>query len=95
MNYESWNVDLNSASAVHVSGFKVGVEGDPRNPTGVYPGPFPEDLSPVDQARLLRCGLEAIITEAKKRIQAVKHEVFAEGAAQRKPSRPVLSLRRG
>lgn len=95
MNYESWNVDLKSATAIHTSGFKLGVEGDLRNPTGVHPGPFPDDLSPVDQARLLRCGLEAMMKAAKARIQVVKDDGIAGTQVQHKPARAVLSLRRG
>lgn len=94
MNFESWNVDLDAATAVHACGFKLGVEGDLRNPTGVNPGKFPDGLSPVDQARLLRCGLEAIMNAATSRLQAAKQEILVEKWAKYKPSRPVLSLRK-
>ena len=91
MNFESWNVDLDSASAVHESGFKITVDGDPANPSGVNPGKFPEQLSAVEQARLLRSGLEAIQKQAAQRGRAHFQERVSPP---RKPSRPILSLKK-
>lgn len=94
MNFESWSVDLETASAVHACGFKVGVEGDLGNPSGVHPGQFPEGLTAVEQARLLRCGLEAIVKAAQTRSQEQGRAKFADRIAQHKPTRPVLSLKK-
>lgn len=94
MNYESWRVDLESATAVHNCGFELGVEGDPSNPSGVHPGKFPEGLSAIEQARLLRCGLEAIIKAAAAKVKEARQAAFAQTIAQHKPKRPVLSLRK-
>jgi len=60
MDFDAWNVDLESLSAFHATGFRVSVEGSPLQPLGVCPSHFPEGLSAVDQARLLRCGMRAI-----------------------------------
>ena len=98
MNFDTWTVDLDSASAVHPSGFKVVVEGDLCNPSGVHPGKFPEGLSAVQQARLLRCGMEAIINMAQssnwRQDKARFAQRVAEPAANYKPTRPVLSLKK-
>lgn len=94
MNFDSWNVDLEAATAVHICGFSVGIDGDPGNPSGVHPGKFPEGLSAIDQARLLRCGLEAIVKAAHSRSHDDHRALMAEKLAQHKPKRPVLSLRK-
>lgn len=99
MNFETWTVDLASASAVHPSGFKVVVEGDPANPMGVHPGKFPEGLTAVQQARLLRCGLEAIMKQAQNQGWQQDKSRFAERAQPakppvHKPARPILSLKK-
>ncbi len=94
MNFESWNVDLAGATAIHESGFKLTVEGDLSNPTGVHPGKFPEGLTAIEQARLLRCGLEAVIRAAQDRSHQKSRDAFAERIAQHKPTRPVLSLKK-
>jgi len=60
MDFHAWNVDLNNLSAFHVTGFCVTVEGDPLKPVGVNPAHFPSELSAVEQAKLLRCGMVAI-----------------------------------
>lgn len=94
MNFESWNVDLDTASAVHASGFKITVEGDPCNPTGVHPGKFPDGLTAVQQARLLRCGLEAMQKLASTAgIQRPRVRV-QEPVRKHKPTRPILSLKK-
>lgn len=94
MNFESWNVDLDSASAVHQCGFKITVEGDPANPYGVHPGKFPEGLSAVEQARLLRCGLEAIQKMAVQVGTQRSRERVQERVRQNNPNRPILSLKK-
>lgn len=99
MNFETWTVDLASSSAIHPSGFKVVVEGDPRNPMGVHPGKFPEGMTAVQQARLLRCGLEAIMNQAQNEGWRQDKSRFAErvqpaAAPVHKPTRPILSLKK-
>lgn len=94
MNFESWNVDLQTATAVHACGFKLGVEGDPGNPIGVHPGKFPDGLTAVEQARLLRCGLEAIMKAVASKSQSLSREAFVERIANHKPTRPLLSLKK-
>ena len=98
MNFETWTVDLKSASAIHPCGFKVVVEGDLCNPMGVHPGKFPEGLTAVEQARLLRCGLEAIISTAQNNNWRQDKSRFAERAQAapnpNKPARPILSLKK-
>ncbi|TVZ39597.1 hypothetical protein P886_4002 [Alteromonadaceae bacterium 2753L.S.0a.02] len=70
MDFEAWNVDLESMSAYHTSGFRISIEGSPMQPLGVSPSHFPNDLSAVEQARLIRCGMKAIKNAAKASIQA-------------------------
>ncbi|WNO07591.1 hypothetical protein [Teredinibacter sp. KSP-S5-2] len=66
MDFDAWNVDLASASAYHNSGFRLAVEGSPSQPEGVIPSHFPEDSSAVEQVRLIRAGLKAIMDAAQK-----------------------------
>lgn len=98
MNFESWDVDLSTASAVHECGFKITVEGDPGNPFGVHPGKFPDGLTAVEQARLLRCGLEAMqkIASSSSYGQKAKATLADNRAAvpKHKPNRPILSLKK-
>lgn len=94
MNFEAWDVDLGTASAVHQCGFRITVEGDPVNPSGVHPGKFPEGLSAVEQARLLRCGLEAMQKLASKMGSTRGHSKPAPPPRQHKPTRPILSLKK-
>lgn len=106
MNFEAWTVDLASSSAVHATGFKVAVEGDLRNPSGVHPGKFPEGLTAMEQARLLRCGLEAIVKLAQnqgfrqdqarftERAKAAPTASAPAAVPARKPTRPILSLKK-
>lgn len=65
MDFESWDVDLASGEARHECGCVVRVEGDPQNPMSVDPSNFPKDMSFVDQARLLRGGVEALANAAR------------------------------
>ena len=99
MNFDTWAVDLDSASAVHPSGFKVAVEGDLCNPSAVHPGKFPEGLTAVEQARLLRCGMEAIINMAQSKNWRQDRTRFSQRVAEPaapayKPTRTVLSLKK-
>ena len=41
MNFDAWTVDLKSSSATHESGFRIDVEGNPKDPSAVNPGRFP------------------------------------------------------
>ena len=66
MDYESWNVDLGGSTAFHQTGFQVTVEGDPTDPYAVTPDVFPEGLNALEQARLLRCGVQAIMNKARE-----------------------------
>lgn len=110
MNFDDWVADLATGTATHSSGFSIRIEGNPKDPSDVHPGKFPADLSFVDQARLLRSGLEflaksapatapswisAPITDAKS--EAIKaREELAKRFAERedKPQRSVLSLKK-
>lgn len=94
MDYESWSVDIDKLSAVHGTGFTITVEGNPRHPTGVNPGAFPQHLSAVEQARLLRCGLEAIAQAAPARSKYTERRQVTAQLAAHKPKRTVLSLKR-
>ncbi len=98
MNFESWNVDLETLTAIHPSGAKVVAEGDPVNPDGVHPSCFPEDISAMEQVRLVRCGLEAIAKSArisnKENTRLKQEEKRATARAAHTPTRPVLSLKK-
>lgn len=94
MDYDSWSIDLNTATAVHATGFKVIVEGNPNNPTSIVPGQPPEGLSAVEQARLLRCGLQAIIDASQRKPKIEIRKRLKKHTAARHPNRPVLSLKR-
>lgn len=65
MDFEAWKVDLNSKSAFHETGCRITVEGNPRQPMGVLPTNFPAGLTAVEEARLLRCGMKAIVNKAR------------------------------
>lgn len=110
MNFEDWMADAAADTATHSSGFSIRIEGNPKDPSDVYPGKFPEGISFVDQARLLRAGLEflakssgttpkswqsSLVKDAKS--EAIKaREELAKHFAERsdKPERPVLSLKK-
>lgn len=110
MNFEDWVADLATGTATHASGFTIRIEGSPKDPSDVYPGKFPDGISFVDQARLLRSGLEFLAksggcspkswqsspaTDAKT--EAIKaREELAKRFAERpdKPQRAVLSLKK-
>lgn len=92
----AWTVDLNRLTATHQSGFKITVEGDPINPCGVVPGKFPDGLSAVEQAGLLRCGVQALADAATEKRAAASKAKFAERTAAfaNRPARPKLSLKK-
>lgn len=110
MNFEEWTADTATGTATHSSGFTLRIEGNPRDPSEVFPGKFPEGLSFVDQARLLRSGLDALAKAAKnspgadyvlpkpqlKSAAAQEREALAKQFAERsdKPQRSVLSLKK-
>lgn len=100
MDFDAWNVEIESGTAVHSTGFKIVVEGNPANPMGVTPGRFPEGLTAVQQATLLRCGIEALMHAAKNQGHSQTRKRFAvvpKPAApveKKTPTRPVLSLKR-
>lgn len=102
---EGWDIDLTQQRAQHHTGFSVQVEGDPKDPSSVAPGPAPAHLSAVDQAQLLREGMEALAAAAgsagrtgpriKSRAQQraeAQAKLFAERSD--KPERPRLSLKK-
>ena len=111
MNFDDWNTDLAAGSATNSSGFTLRIEGNPRDPSEVFPGKFPDAMSFVDQARLLRSGLDALAKAAKqggvseyvmpkpqlKSAAAQEREALAKQFAERadKPQRSVLSLKKG
>lgn len=98
MDLEAWTVDLKQLLAVHSSGFRLVVEGDPANPSGVNPGKFPEGLSAVQQAGLLRCGVQAVMDAAQKARSNMGGARFIERAPHLSevvtPKRPLLKLKR-
>lgn len=65
MNFDDWVADVAAGTATHSSGFVLRVEGNPADPSAVEPGKFPTDLNFIDQARLLRCGLEFLAKASK------------------------------
>lgn len=65
MDFDAWNIDLKNKSAFHITGFRIVIEGNPLQPMGVIPSHFPDGLSAVDQARLLRSGMKALMREAR------------------------------
>ena len=64
MNFDAWVADLVAGTATHETGFVLQVEGNPRDPSAINPANFPDNLSFVDQARLMRCGLEFLAKAA-------------------------------
>ncbi|WP_317932045.1 hypothetical protein [Halioxenophilus sp. WMMB6] len=66
IDFDDWDVNLETLSATHACGFSLSVEGSVRNPSAVHPGPFPKNLSSLEQVRLLRHGVEALAKAAKQ-----------------------------
>lgn len=88
MNFEDWVVDMTTGTATHTSGFSIRIEGNPRDPSEVYPGKFPEGMSFINQARLLRAGLECLASAAKNsgqstNIAAPKPDLISAAARER------------
>jgi hypothetical protein len=110
MKLDEWVADIATGTATHESGFSLRIEGNPKDPSEVYPGKFPDSLSFVEQARLLRSGLEFIAKAASQaprswqasgaqdaKSQAIRErEELARQFAERsdKPERSVLSLKK-
>lgn len=95
MNFEAWTVDLKSLSATHESGFRLEVEGNPKDPSAVHPGKFPPGLSSIEQVRLVRYGVEAITKTAKTSrpvTPVVKKPAYVSPA--NKPQRATLTLKK-
>ncbi|WP_439133585.1 hypothetical protein [Pseudomaricurvus sp.] len=95
MNLEAWTVDLKSLSATHESGFRLEIEGNPKDPSAVHPGKFPKGLTSIEQVRLVRLGVEAITKEAKNSRSTrpvVKKPAYIPPA--NKPKRATLSLKK-
>ncbi len=64
MDFDAWVVNLATGTATHESGFVLQVEGNPRDPSAINPNNFPSNLSYIDQARLMRCGVEVLAKAA-------------------------------
>lgn len=64
MDFDAWVADLAAVTVTHESGFVLHAEGDPNDPSAINPANFPAQLSFVDQARLMRCGLEFLARAA-------------------------------
>jgi hypothetical protein len=106
MNMHDWTVDMTQNTLTHNSGFTIRFEGDPKDPSEIYPEKFPQDMSFIDQAQLLRAGLEFLAKFASSstwrptqpiKSEAVKaREELAKQFAERpdKPQRSVLSLKK-
>ncbi|MGH1373922.1 MAG: hypothetical protein ACRBBW_17920 [Cellvibrionaceae bacterium] len=93
MDYAAWTVDLKSLTATHSSGFRIEVEGNPKDPNAVHPGKFPAGLSSIDQVRLVRTGVEAIASEGKK-ARAVSAPKSTFVAPANRPKRDTLSFKK-
>lgn len=110
MDYELWDVDLVAGEARHDCGLVIRVEGNPASPSSVDPTNFPKSLSFADQARLLRCGVEALAKAAQQRsddslpgrgskvksrtAQSLEEKARLFAENPDKPKRAVLSLKR-
>ncbi|MCV6628029.1 MAG: hypothetical protein OIF38_18190 [Cellvibrionaceae bacterium] len=96
MDYEAWTVAADGRSASHVSGWVISVQGDPSQPHEVNPGSLPGGIEPLQQARLLRHGIEAIAKAAKgkpraaERAKQLSQQFASDPKRQRKPK---LSLK--
>ncbi len=64
MDFNAWVANLAAGTVTHESGFVLQVEGNPRDPSAINPANFPANLSFIDQARLMRCGLEFLAKAA-------------------------------
>lgn len=96
MNYEQWVVSADGRSASHACGWSIRIEGNPANPSEVCPGVVPQGLDVLEQARLLRHGLNAIAAAAKthpqcNNVASVQHSA-ASLAAKKRPSNMRVTL---
>ena len=89
MDYSAWSVDLKRRSATHSSGFRIEIEGNPRDPSAVHPGKFPAGTTSLEKVRLLRTGIEALAKAASRPAPA-----RPAAAANGKSQRPKLSLKK-
>ncbi len=94
MDYAAWTVDLKSLAATHSSGFRLEVEGNPKDPNAVHPGKFPAGLSSIDQVRLVRTGVEAIASESKKARSFSSAPKSTFVAPANRPKRDTLSFKK-
>ncbi len=95
MDFEAWTVDLKTLTATHSSGFRLEIEGNPKDPNAVHPGKFPVGMSNIDQVRLLRTGVEAIASEGKKARGAVSVTPRRTNVSvANKPKRDTLSFKK-
>ncbi len=94
MDYAAWTVDLKSLTATHSSGFRLEVEGNPKDPNAVHPGKFPAGLSSIDQVRLVRTGVEAIASEGKKARASAPTPKSTFVAPANRPKRDTLSFKK-
>ncbi len=67
IDFDAWTVDTAQGIARHDCGAVIEVEGDPANPTAVDPRDFPKSLDFLEQARLLRSGMEALAAAGRSR----------------------------
>ncbi len=98
MNYDQWVVSDDGRSASHSCGWSIRIEGNPANPSEVCPGSAPKDLGALEQARLLRHGLEAIAKAAKPSkpstaALAAKKTAEKYASDPDRPRKPKLSLK--
>lgn len=99
MDFESWQVDLKAAVIKHPSGFKIVFEGNPADPSNIAPSNFPAGLTAAEQARLMRCAMQALTKAARSAPRSSGSGMRSTGdkpavAFKSKGSRPVLSLKR-
>lgn len=106
MDFNDWVADVAAGTATHASGFILRIEGNPRDPSSVDPGKFPLELNFVDQARLLRSGLEFLAKasngasetwKTSNRVDDIKTAAIKEREAQAKrfaenPDKPKRSV---
>ena len=57
---DDWSVDFLEQTLRHVTGMIIIVEGEMTHPYGVTPAKIPSQLTPLDQARLLRHAMQVL-----------------------------------
>lgn len=95
MDFDSWHVDLAQATVRHPSGFRIAIEGNLAEPHAIEPSDFPEGLTPAEQARLMRCGMQALMKAARANSARRPRATAVPPRPQFKNqiARPVLSLK--